>query len=235
MPASARTPWATERDAPGAGRLLVGDGVDDQVARQADVEAGEHLGREHHRGDAALHVAGAAAVELAVADDGRVRVVRPARLGLARDDVDVAVQQEAATAAGAGEARDQLRPAVEVELERHLAPAHVPRPRLPDVDRAPGCRRRSPRYACSAASSRGGSPGSRAVVSKRISAKRARRARRGSRRSPRRCAARGRPSSCIEPHVRARRTHSRSCTSTRNAAPLPCGSLSASSHSRSGS
>ena len=103
-------------------------------------EARERLGGQHHGRHAALHVARAAAVEHPVAHDRRVRVVRPALLRLARDDVDVAVEQQAATAAGAGEAREQLRPAVEVELERHLAPAHVLGRAAPRVDRRAGGR-----------------------------------------------------------------------------------------------
>jgi hypothetical protein len=122
------------RDAAGARRLLVGDRVHEQVAGEPDAEAREHLCGRHHRRDAALHVARAAPEEQAVAHDGRVRVVRPACLRLARDDVDVAVQEQAAPAAGAREAREQLWPAREVELERHLPAAHVLGPRLPDLD-----------------------------------------------------------------------------------------------------
>ena len=147
-------------DAARARRLLVGDRVHEQVACEADVEPGEHLGREHHRRDAALHVAGAAAVELAVAHDGRVRVVRPARLGLAGDDVDVAVEQQAAPAARAGEARDA---AAAGRRSRGWNGTCGPRTSSglgsQTSTAAPAADRRSARSACSAASSRAGSPG----------------------------------------------------------------------------
>ena len=173
-------------DAARPGRLLVGDRVHEQVAGEADVEPGERLGGQHHRRDAALHVAGAAAVELAVAHDRRVRVVRPALLGLAGDDVDVAVEQEAAPAARPGEARQQLRPAVEVEVERHLrararpraaAPRRRPTPRRPRGARraGPAARpRRAPDRRDRARSCRSGSV-----------RRQARRARHGARRSRR--------------------------------------------------
>ncbi len=96
-------------EASGSGRLLVRDGVDDEIAAQVDTERGEHLGRQRHAGDAALHVACSAAVDAPVLDDRGERVVRPALARLDRDDVDVAVQEERPAAAGAREARDELR------------------------------------------------------------------------------------------------------------------------------
>jgi hypothetical protein len=97
-----------------AGRLLVGYRVDDQVAAQRHVECAQHLGREQHARDPALHVAGAAPVDPAGTDVGRERRARPTIDRLGRHDVDMTVEQERATAAGTGGRRHQLRPAVEV-------------------------------------------------------------------------------------------------------------------------
>ena len=52
----------------GAARLLVGVGAEDDVAGEVRAQPRDRLEREQHAGDAALHVAAAAAVELAVAD-----------------------------------------------------------------------------------------------------------------------------------------------------------------------
>ena len=121
----------------GARRLLVGDGVDDQVAAQAHAQLGQQLGGEHHCGDAALHVAGAAPVEVAVAHLGRERVARPALARLGRHHVDVAVEQQAGPPPDAGEAGGHLRAALEAERAGDLAAARdlVGRP-------APTCPRR---------------------------------------------------------------------------------------------
>ena len=119
-------------DPAGAGGLLVGDRVDQHVAAQRHAEPHERLGGEHHRRHAALHVARAAAVELSVALGGAERVARPALARLDRDGVDVAVEQQAAAAARAREAGEQLRAALEAQPGRDLAAAgHVLRRRLP--------------------------------------------------------------------------------------------------------
>ena len=102
-------------EAAGAGRLLLAHRVDQQVAAQADAELGERLRGEDHRGDAALHVAGAAAVDQPVAALAAERVGRPGVARVGGDDVDVAVEQQGAAAARAGEARGELRPPGEVE------------------------------------------------------------------------------------------------------------------------
>ncbi len=122
-------------DAARAGRLLVGVRADDEVAAQPHAEPRQRLGGEHHAADAALHVARAAAVEVAVADLGAPRIARPAVDRRGRDDVDVAVQHQRPAAAGAGERRGELRPAGELEAGVDLARAgDVGRLRLPDVD-----------------------------------------------------------------------------------------------------
>ena len=220
-------------DPAGAGRLLVGDRVHEQVARQADAERGERLGCQHHRCDAALHVAGAAAVELSVAHHRGVRIARPALLGLARDDVDVAVEQQAAPAARACEARQQLRAPVEVEVEGHLPAEDVLGPGLPDLDC--GTRRRQALRQVGL---------QRGLVARRIARVARRRVEADESRGEldELVAARGDRLGdallgVVHPlHSSAGaglRRHSRSCTSTRKAAPLPSGSLSASSHRRS--
>ena len=97
-----------------AGRLLVGDRVDDQIATQRYVQAAQHLRGEHHRRHAALHVAGAAAVEPAIAHPGVERVARPLLARLGPDHVDVAVEEHAAPAAGPRRAGYELGAATKV-------------------------------------------------------------------------------------------------------------------------
>ena len=69
---------ARHREPTRPGRLLLADRVDDQVACELDAEPRERLGGEHHRGDAAFHVARATAVNDAVLDDPCERMVPPA-------------------------------------------------------------------------------------------------------------------------------------------------------------
>ena len=118
---------------------------------------------------------------------GRSSSARAAR----RHRVDVAVEQQAAAAAGAGEARGQLRPAGELEPGgAWRVPATSRRAGSHRSISAPAARSRSARCACSAASSRAGSPTWRAVVSKPTSARSARPAPHVPPRSaPRKCAA----------------------------------------------
>ena len=123
----------------GAGRLLVGDGVHDHVAGELHAEPREHLGRVDHARDAALHVARAAPVQVAVADLGPIRVARPALARVGRDDVDVAVQEQALAAARAGEPGGELRAAVEAPGRRGSGACRRRRPA-----RAPRCPRRRP-------------------------------------------------------------------------------------------
>ena len=123
----------------GARRLLVGDRVHDQVAAQAYAGLGQRHRRERHRGNAALHVAGAAAVEVPAAHLRGVGVARPAVARLRRHHVDVPVEQQAAPAARAGEAGGHLGPSLEAERARDLARArHLVGTRLPDLDLGAG-------------------------------------------------------------------------------------------------
>ena len=96
-----------------ARRLLVRVRRDDQVTVQAHAGSRQHLGREHHAGDPALHVARAAAVEDSVADLGLERGARPPIERFRRHGVDVAVQEQRPSTARPGEARDELRAALE--------------------------------------------------------------------------------------------------------------------------
>jgi hypothetical protein len=96
-----------------AGGLLVGVRRHEQIAREPDPEPRQNLGGERHAGDAALHVAGPAPVELAVTYLRLERVARPLLEWLVRHGVDVTVEDEASSAALAGEARDELGAAVE--------------------------------------------------------------------------------------------------------------------------
>ena len=110
MPASARSPRST---------IAVPPAPDDSSSvfvatirspASSTPSACEHLRGEHHRRDPALHVAGAAPVELPVAHLGGERVARPAVARLDRDDVDVPVEDERPAAACAAPPRDELRP-----------------------------------------------------------------------------------------------------------------------------
>ena len=113
----------------------------------------------------------------------------------------MAVEQQAAAAASAGEARGELRPALEVEPAGSAAPAtsrrRAPRCR-PRRRRPPAARRGTPAARPPRAAGRRLARGG---VEARSARRRARRARRGARRSPRRCAARGRSSSCMQSEV----------------------------------
>ena len=156
MPASARMPCCHAREGARAGGLLVGVGVDDQVAIEADTEARQRLRRVRHRRHAALHVEDAAAVEDPVPDLGLPRVARPTVDRLGRDDVDVAVQEERPPAAGPRKCRGELRPADEVQPGRDRrdqrngcrvpAPRCRPQPRPPPGGR-PGTAAARPRRA----------------------------------------------------------------------------------------
>ena len=67
------------REPAGAGRLLLGHRVDDQVARAAGSPSRASVSAaSDHAGDAALHVARAAAVDAAVVDHRGARRMRPA-------------------------------------------------------------------------------------------------------------------------------------------------------------
>ena len=157
--------------AAGARRLLVGDGVHDHVAGEPHAQPREHLGRVHHARDAALHVARAAAVQVAVAHLGLVRVARPALARVRRDDVDVAVQEQArgrrprrrTGRRAAGARRRPGRRGSGACRRRRPGPApRCPRRRPP----GPAARRGRP---AGRPPARAGSSGSRAVVSKPIS------------------------------------------------------------------
>ena len=118
-----------------AGLLLVGDRADDELAGERRLPR-EHLGGDHHGRHPALHVARAAAVQAGAAPRGLMGRRGPGRGVARRDDVDVAVEQQAgAVAAAAGEARGKLRAPREVEAVGHLAAAgHDLGAGHPDVD-----------------------------------------------------------------------------------------------------
>jgi hypothetical protein len=132
------------RKAAGAGRLLVGHGAHGEVAAQ-HAEPGDRLGGDHHGGDAALHVAGAAPVHPAVAEGRAVGRGRPAAARLDVDHVDVAVQDQVPPVPLPGEPGRQLRSALEADrLRHHRRSTGVAGRRLPEVylrsrSRQPGC------------------------------------------------------------------------------------------------
>ena len=115
MPASAFDAAGDGGHAAGARRLLVGDRAPDDVALGLHTEPAQRLERHQHRAQAALHVAGAAPVEPAVAHVGLEGIRRPAIDGLRRDGVDVAQQKEAAAGPVAAQSRGQLRPAAKAQ------------------------------------------------------------------------------------------------------------------------
>lgn len=106
-----------------AGRLLVGDRADHEIAPQRNLELAQHLGGKQHRGHAALHVARSAAEQPSVAHLRRERRAGPSLARLGRHDVDVAVEQQVAPAAGPARPGHQLRPAAEVMTVGDRIPA----------------------------------------------------------------------------------------------------------------
>ena len=126
---------------PGAGQaadaagLLVGVRAHDQIAGEAARRRDGFCG-DDHRGDAALHVARAAADDAAVANLRVEGIVVPAVLAPRRDHVDVAVEQQRAAAARAAQARSELRAPVEADPARRAErmARHVLRRRLPHFD-----------------------------------------------------------------------------------------------------
>ena len=118
----------------GAARLLVGHRAEDDVAAQAHADTPQALESDHQGGDAALHVVHAAAVQAPVAGGGDERVARPLLAGLDVDRVDVAVQEQAAAAAGPRQRGRELRPADEVEVVGHEAVALAGRFGFPQID-----------------------------------------------------------------------------------------------------
>ncbi len=60
-----------------AGRLLLAHRIDDQIAAKPQAELPECLGGKHHRGDSALHVAGAATVHGTVSHFATERIGAP--------------------------------------------------------------------------------------------------------------------------------------------------------------
>ena len=79
-------------DAGKAAALFVHRAADLDRRRVRDAGAPDRLDRKHRRGNAGLHVAGAAAVQLAVEDFAAKRIARPAAAG--RHHVEVAVEMD---------------------------------------------------------------------------------------------------------------------------------------------
>ncbi len=133
MPASALTPCATAARPPAPDDSSSVTVQNDDVAGQTDALAVQRLQGDDQAGDPALHVVGAATEEVAVSLRQDERVAEPlvARLHVHR--VDVAVEQDAAAAAGAAEDGGELGPADEVEAGRHEPVAVPGRLRLPHV------------------------------------------------------------------------------------------------------
>ena len=139
----------------GAGRLLLGDRVDDQVAGQRDAELGERAGRRRpcspRRPSCRTRRGRRAGRRGRPRRTGRLRPVG-ARLDV--DDVDVAVEQQRATAAAAAEARDELRAARRTSAPRAPSGAAAARRRRARAasTSAPWARSSAARCSCSARS-----------------------------------------------------------------------------------
>ena len=155
----------------GAARLFVGVGAEDDVAGQAYAEPMQDGEREELIGDAALHVAGCRGRR------GGRRAPRARNGSLvqrSRGSAETAsmwpLSEEAATAALTGQADGELRPAAEVEVVAAGAggPSRsAPAPTGRAHRRCSGGGHSG--SSCRRSSSRAGSPGWRAVVSKAIS------------------------------------------------------------------
>jgi hypothetical protein len=76
---------------PGAGGLLVGDCVDDEIAHERHLQRAQDLGGEQHARHAALHVARPASEHPAVAQRRHERIARPQLARLDAHHVDVPV------------------------------------------------------------------------------------------------------------------------------------------------
>ena len=112
---------ARGEEAARARRLLLGDGVDDQVAGQRHARARRACRRRRpcsRRRPSCRTRRGRRAGRRATTARERVGL-RPVAARLHVDDVDVTVEQQRATAAAAAEARDELRAAVERERVGH--------------------------------------------------------------------------------------------------------------------
>jgi hypothetical protein len=106
-----------------AARLLVDGARDLERAGQRLAAVDESLHRDDGGGDAALHVAGAAAEHLSVPHDSRKRVDRPARARLHHVDVAVEVHARPGTAALA--ARDYIDPRIALAVARRSFGTHI--------------------------------------------------------------------------------------------------------------
>ena len=94
---------------------------EDQVALKAHAGPGQRNAGHRQRGDAALHVDRAAAVQQVALHDRRVRVVAPL-LALYRHGVEVAVEQERWRIAAAAPARHHVGTARGKAVQLHLQP-----------------------------------------------------------------------------------------------------------------
>ena len=125
--------------------LLVGIGGDQQVAGQTDPQPRQHLDREHHRRDSALHVTGASPVQQPIAHIGDERIRSPLVNRRRRHHVDVAVEDQRPPAPTPSHRSDQLRPPRKIQARRHQwLPGHRRRIRLPHVNRRPDATQPTP-------------------------------------------------------------------------------------------
>ena len=158
----------------GVAFLVAGDRQDHAAARRAGGDEVDGGGREG--GDAGLHVGGAATVEHAVLDGRGERVVAPGGSVAGRHHVGVAVEAE--RRAGRAPAGEEVGDAAAVDADGAEAASRQPpveqrqRPRLGRGDRGAADQRggeldgigHAARAPLARASSRGGGPGSAALV-----------------------------------------------------------------------
>jgi hypothetical protein len=106
-----------------AARFLIDGARDLERPRKLLAGVDERLHGDDGRGDPALHVAGAAAEDLAVPDDPGEGVHRPAGTGL--HHVDVAVEMHAGSARPALAPRDHVDPRMALAVSRRPFRPHV--------------------------------------------------------------------------------------------------------------
>ena len=109
-------------DAAEAAGFLVGGSGNLDRAGKIRVDRHEGFGRDDRCGEPALHVAGAAAIDAAVADDAGERVDAPAVAGL--DDVDMRVEMHRGAGAAAVEAGDHIGAGIAVVVAGRAFAAH---------------------------------------------------------------------------------------------------------------
>ena len=110
-------------DAAEAAGFLVGRARNLDGARKIRIDGHEGFGRDDRGGEPALHVAGAAAIDAAVADDAGERIDAPAFAGL--HHVDMRVEMHGGARAAAVETGDHIGAGIAVGVAGRAFAAHI--------------------------------------------------------------------------------------------------------------